>query len=87
MLEGVETKEGSASRKGVKYEIANGIQIPNLGEKEWKSSFSHDSEVMEPGYHKVFLDRYKTQVEYTSTDRVAFYRLKYKEAADAKLLL
>ena len=35
MLEGVETKEGPASRKGVKYEIANGLQIPNLGEKEF----------------------------------------------------
>ncbi|MDH4202598.1 MAG: GH92 family glycosyl hydrolase [Phycisphaerae bacterium] len=60
---------------------------PNLGEKEWKSSFSHDTEVIEPGYHKVFLDRYKTQVEYTSTDRVVFYRFKYSEAAKAKLLL
>ncbi|NWK57504.1 glycoside hydrolase family 92 protein [Verrucomicrobiaceae bacterium N1E253] len=59
----------------------------NLGEKEWKSPFSHDTEVIEPGYHKLFLDRYKTQVEYTSTDRTAFYRLKYREAAKAKLLL
>ncbi|MCP5536202.1 MAG: glycoside hydrolase family 92 protein [Akkermansiaceae bacterium] len=59
----------------------------NLGEKAWKSSFSHDTEVIEPGYHKLFLDRYKTQVEYTSTERTAFYRLKYREAAKARLLL
>jgi len=75
--------------------IMSGINImpitgevnPNLGEKGWKSSFSHESEIMEPGYHRVYLDRYKTQVEYTSTDRVAFYRLKYDEAARARLLL
>ncbi|MHC4285372.1 MAG: glycoside hydrolase domain-containing protein [Planctomycetota bacterium] len=75
--------------------IMSGINImptigavnPNLGEKGWKSSFSHESEVIEPGYHKLFLDRYKTQVEYTSTDRVAFYRMKYREVARAKLLL
>ena len=75
--------------------IMSGINImpitgdvnPNLGEQEWKSPFSHETEVMEPGYHKLFLDRYKTQVEYTSTDRVAFYRLSYREAAKANLLL
>jgi len=75
--------------------IMSGINImpitgevnPNLGEKGWKSGFSHETEMMEPGYHKVYLDRYKTQVEYTSTDRVAFYRLRYSEAAKAKLLL
>ncbi|MHC4906280.1 MAG: glycoside hydrolase domain-containing protein [Planctomycetota bacterium] len=72
---------------GINIMPTTGDLNPNEGEKEWKSSFSHDSEVIEPGYHRVFLDRYKTQVEYTSTDRVAFYRLKYKEAADAKLLL
>ena len=53
----------------------------------WKSTFSHDAETIEPGYHKVFLDRYKTQVEYNSTDRTALYRLTYRETARAKLLL
>ncbi len=75
--------------------IMSGINImpitgevnPNLGEKGWKSSFSHETETIEAGYHSLFLDRYKTQVEYTSTERVAFYRLKYHEAAKAKLLL
>jgi len=64
-----------------------GAVNPNLGEKGWKSKFSHEPEIIEPGYHKVFLDRYQTQVEYTSTDRVAFYRMTYKEAAKAQLLL
>ena len=36
MLEGVETKESLASRRGVEYEVANGIRIPNLGEKQFK---------------------------------------------------
>ena len=57
------------------------------GEKGWKSRFSHEGEVMEPGYHKLYLDRYKTQVEYTATERVAFYRMMYDEAVRAGLLL
>jgi putative alpha-1,2-mannosidase len=75
--------------------IMSGINImpitgevnPNLGEKEWKSPFSHDNEIIEPGYHKLYLDRYRTRVEYTSTERVAFYRFKYSDVSQAKLLL
>ena len=36
MLTAVETKEGPASRRGVQYEVANGVRIPNLGEKKFK---------------------------------------------------
>ena len=36
MLAGVETKEGLASRRGVQYEVANGVRIPNLGEKKFR---------------------------------------------------
>ena len=72
---------------GINIMPTTGKVNPNLGEKEWKSSFSHETETIEPGYHKLFLDRYKTQVEYTSTDRVAFYRLRYSKASKAKLLL
>ena len=35
MLESVEIKEGPASRRGVEYEVANGVRIPNLGEKRF----------------------------------------------------
>ena len=35
MLKSVEAVEGIAMRRGVKYEVANGIRIPNLGEKEF----------------------------------------------------
>lgn len=61
--------------------------IPNHGEKGWKSSFSHDTEVIEPGYHKLTLARYQTQVEYTSTDRSAFYRIAHQTNDPAQLLL
>ena len=35
MLKGVEMKEGTAYRRGVEYEVANGESIPNLGEKHF----------------------------------------------------
>ena len=35
MLTSVETKEGMAAKRGVVYEVANAIRIPNLGEKRF----------------------------------------------------
>ena len=32
MISAAATKEGQASRRGVVYEVANGVRIPNLGE-------------------------------------------------------
>ena len=36
MLNGVETVEGKAKKRGVQYEVADGALIPNLGEKVFK---------------------------------------------------
>ncbi|WP_396257696.1 glycoside hydrolase domain-containing protein [Haloferula sp. A504] len=72
---------------GVNVMPVSGDVNPNLGEQGWKSPFSHETEIIEPGYHKLFLDRYQTQVEYSTTDRVAFYRLKHEGSADPQLLL
>ncbi len=38
------------------------------------SPFSHDDEVVHPGYHKVVLQRYGITAELTSTARVGFHR-------------
>lgn len=35
MILSVTTQDSQASRKGVEYEVANGIRIPNLGEKRF----------------------------------------------------
>ena len=35
MLTSVITQESAASKRGVEYEVANGVRIPNLGEKRF----------------------------------------------------
>lgn len=57
------------------------------GENVWKSAFSHDSEVVRPGYHRVFLDDYNVWVEQTVTDRTGFYRLTYTRDSVAAVIL
>ena len=50
---------------------------PTGGEQSWKSSFLHQGEIVQPGYHRLFLDTYKMWVEQTATDRVSFYPVSY----------
>ena len=60
------------------------------GEQGWKSAFSHDGEIVRPGYHRLYLDRYHLWVEQTATDRVSMYKYTYCQdtgAADVLLNL
>lgn len=60
---------------------------PTKGEKEWKSPFKHDDEIVQPGYHRMYLSKSKVWVEQTATERVSFYRFKWTENVGAQLLL
>ena len=42
---------------------------PTLGEENWKSSFMHEEEIAQPGYHRMYLKDYGIWVEQTATDR------------------
>ena len=44
------------------------------------SPFSHADEIVHPGYHKVFLQRYGVTAELTSTMRVGFHRYTFPAA-------
>lgn len=44
------------------------------------SPFSHDDEIVHPGYHKVRLQRYGITAELTSTTRVGFHRYTFPAA-------
>ncbi len=72
---------------GIDLMPTTGEVDPSLGEQKWKSNFSHDDEIVQPGYHKVFLEDYKIWVEQTTTDRVSFYRFKYTEDAMSNILV
>ncbi|MGD9265226.1 MAG: GH92 family glycosyl hydrolase [Lysobacterales bacterium] len=51
------------------------------------SPFSHDDEVVGPGYHRLKLDRYGIEVELTATTRVGFHRYRYRADAPRQVLL
>lgn len=59
---------------------------PSKWEHGWKSKFTHDEEIVQPGYQRVYLQDPKTWVELTSTDRVSFYRYRYTENMETQIL-
>ncbi|HBE42711.1 MAG TPA: glycoside hydrolase family 92 protein [Bacteroidales bacterium] len=59
---------------GIPVMPVTGSMKGQLGFEANKSRFSHDKEVVKPGYHKVVLDDYNITAELTSTCRVGFHR-------------
>ena len=72
---------------GVDLMPTTGEVDPSQGEQGWKSKFSHDDEIVQPGFHRLFLKDYNVWVEQTTTDRVSFYRLTYTKEALSHILL
>ncbi|NQX40862.1 alpha-1,2-mannosidase, putative [Pedobacter steynii] len=56
------------------------------GKPSWQSEFSHDDEIVQPGYHRVFLRDHKIWTELTSTDRVSFYRFTFTQDMKAQVI-
>lgn len=50
------------------------------------SAFRHETEVSEPGYYSVMLDRYDIQAELTATHRVGMHRYTFPESDQAAII-
>jgi predicted alpha-1,2-mannosidase len=57
------------------------------GEDGWKSTYSHTTEVITPGYHKLHLDKYNLDVELTATNRVGFHRYTFNQNGKADIII
>jgi predicted alpha-1,2-mannosidase len=72
---------------GIEIMPANSSVNPTGGENAWKSEFSHDDEIVQPGYQRVYLQQPKTWVELTATERVSFYRFRYTQDMPTQILI
>jgi predicted alpha-1,2-mannosidase len=76
----------NAQTAGIPVMPVTGVCKGNLGMEANKSHFSHDKEVVKPGYHKVYLDDYGITAELTATCRVGMHRYTFSETQEAHLL-
>lgn len=72
---------------GVPVLPTTGEILGHKGMEAYKSPFSHDKEVVMPGYHKVILDRYGIEAELTATPRVGMHRYRYPKGEEANVLI
>jgi predicted alpha-1,2-mannosidase len=52
----------------------------------YRSSFTHENEVAQPGYYSVLLDEYNIKAELTATKRVGFHRYTFLNDGQANLI-
>jgi predicted alpha-1,2-mannosidase len=74
---------------GVQVMPTTGEGVPKTdGDTGWQSRVEHDdSEVAEPGYHKLHLDRYGITAELTATDRVGMHRYTYDRSGPSEIII
>ena len=58
----------------------------HLGSNKYGSKFSHKTEVIKAGYHKVVLDAYGITAELTSTTRVGFHKYTFPKSTKSQIL-
>ena len=57
--------------------VSSALPVAQLKD-DFASPFSHEKEIVEPGYHKLTLEKYGIDVELTATKRVGFHRYQYQ---------
>ena len=58
-----------------------------LGPEDFKSRFSHETEIVEPGYHRLMLERYGIGVELTATTRVGMHRYTFPASEQSHVVI
>lgn len=54
---------------------------------DYRSTYTHEREEAHPGYYRVYLDRYKVNVELTTTLRCGYHRYTFQEGDSKGLLI
>jgi len=62
---------------------------PKKGKEEydWKAKYTHDDEIVKPGYYAINIHRYKVKAELTATERVGFHKYNFKGKGNSKILI
>ncbi len=76
----------NAQTAGIPVMPVTGPCKGNLGIEASKSPFSHEKEIVKPGYHKVVLEAYKITAELTATCRVGMHRYVFPASEEAHVL-
>tara|TARA_B100001027_G_scaffold38232_1_gene23957 strand:+ start:6771 stop:9077 length:2307 start_codon:yes stop_codon:yes gene_type:complete len=69
------------------FSIMPSVGEIKVNEKDRKAIFSHQNEIVEPHYYKVFLENINTNVEFTVTDRSSYFKIKFPKSKKANIIV
>ncbi|MGC9355060.1 MAG: GH92 family glycosyl hydrolase, partial [Mariniphaga sp.] len=76
----------NAQTAGIPVMQVTGPCKANQGSEAGKSRFSHEKEIVKPGYHKVVLEDYGITAELTATCRVGMHRYTFPATDEAHVI-
>lgn len=53
----------------------------------WKAKYTHEVEIVQPGYYALDIEKYNVHVELTTTERVGFHKYNYKSEGNSKIVI
>ncbi|SHI81204.1 alpha-1,2-mannosidase, putative [Tangfeifania diversioriginum] len=53
----------------------------------WKSTYSHNHETVEPGFYSLHIDRYNIDAELTTSERVGFHKYNFNDGGNSHLII
>lgn len=53
----------------------------------WQAKYTHDDEVVKPGYYSVEIKKYNVKAELTASNRVGFHKYNFKNDGNSKILI
>ncbi len=68
----------------------SGDYIPEIDEKNpyhWQAKYTHEEEIVKPGYYSIKIKKYNVEVELTTSDRVGFHKYNFKDEGNSKVLI
>ncbi len=54
---------------------------------EWQAKYTHEKEVVHPGYYSIEIEKYNIKAELTATERVGFHKYNFKNEGNSKVVI
>jgi predicted alpha-1,2-mannosidase len=53
----------------------------------WQVKYTHNNEVVKPGYYSIHIEKYNIDAELTATERVGFHKYNYNNKGNSKVII
>ncbi|MEN8117642.1 MAG: GH92 family glycosyl hydrolase [Bacteroidota bacterium] len=63
------------------------LEITEANQYPWQAKYTHDDEVVKPGYYSIDIKKYNVKAEFTTSKRVGFHKYNFKNEGNSKIII